>query len=408
MSSKSNAAAQPPGRMELHPFLNKLPAVLIAIGVLGGAIGLFTNRTQFAYSYLLAFMFFLSIGLGGLFLTLIHHLFDASWSVPVRRINEHFGFLLPVMAVLFIPIALLAPVIYKWMSLDPLVNHALHAKQPLLTKGGFYLVAVLVFAIWSWLTYRLRHWSLEQDKTGAAKCTFAMRRHSAYGIYLFAFTLTLASILWMQGVQFQWFSTMYGVYYFAGSVWVTLATLYLVTVILVRTGPLDGVIHRRQMHDIGVLFFTFTVFYAYIAFSQYFIIWNANIPEETYFFTMREEGSWWQISLLLVFGHFFIPFLALLRIDAKLSLPLMIPLVGWAWAMHFIDMSFNIVPELHPAGFHLSWLDFTCLAFIGGVLATMFLKYFRAHAPYPIKDPRLAEGLGVHHVGARPPIAAPQ
>lgn len=408
MSSPTNAAAPSPERMELHPFLKKLPGLLIAVGALGAVVGLFANREQFAYSYLVAYMFYLSIGLGGLLLTMLHHLFDASWSTPLRRINEHFGFLLPVMAMLFIPIALLGPTLYEWMNLNVETNHSLHAKQPLLTKPGFYLVALMVFAVWTWLSYRLRYWSIQQDKSGEARCTFAMRKHSAYGIYATALTLTLAAILWMQGVQFQWYSTMYGVYYFSGSVWVTLATLYGVTVILERTGPLNGVIHRRQMHDIGVLFFAFTVFYAYIAFSQYFIVWNANIPEETYFFTLREKGTWWQIGLLIVFGHFFIPFLALLRIDAKLSLPLMIPLIGWAWVMHFIDMSFNVMPQLHPDNFHLSWQDLTCLALIGGILTTVFLKYLRAHAPYPIKDPRLAEGLGVHHVGARPPIAAPQ
>jgi len=410
------ASQQPAARLVIPPIWQKLPMILVLAGGLGGAIGVFTVPRQFAHSYLLAFMFFLSICLGSMFLVLIHHLFDANWSVPLRRVNEHLAFLSPVMAVLFVPIALSALIapgqLYEWMALDPHADHALHAKQPVFTMGGFFLVAGLVFAVWIWLSYNLRKWSLEQDKTSdkddarRVLCTRKMRMHSAYGIYAFAFTLTLAVIMWMKALEHQWFSTMYGVYYYAGSVWVALATLYVITVVLKKAGPLSGVVHKRQFHDIGVLWLAFTVFYAYIHFSQYFLIYNANIPEETYYYVKREAGTWRQIGFILIFGHFLLPFLLLLRIDAKLKLSVMLPLAAWAWFMHFSDMSFNIMPLIHKDGFVLHALDLACMAFIGGVLTMVFLKYFNAHAPYPLKDPRLGEALGVHEAGARPPIAA--
>ena len=175
--------------------------------------------------------------------------------------------------------------------------------------------------------------------------------------------------------------------------------------LILRTGPLDGVVHTRQYHDLGVLLLAFTVFYAYIAFSQYFLIWNAAIPEETFWYIQRENGTWWEIGMLLIFGHFALPFLALLRIDSKLALPVMVPLCFWAWAMHFCDLSFNIMPVIHPKHFWLDWRDLACLAFIGGVLGLVFVRYFNAHPPYPIKDPRLGESLGVHHASSRAPIA---
>jgi hypothetical protein len=329
--------------------------------------------------------------------------------VPLRRVCEHIAFLLPVMGVLFIPIAIMGkPLIYAWMRHDPNLDHALHAKQPIFQVGWFLAIAVGLFLIWTWLTYNLRKWSLRQDITGAAECTFAMRKYAAGGIYIFALTLTIAAIFWVKSLEHQWFSTMYGVYYFAGSVWVFLATLYLIAVLLKRTGPLSGVIHRRQFHDVGVLWFAFTVFYAYIAFSQYFLIWNAAIPEETFWYVQREKGSWWDIGMLLIFGHFAFPFLALLRIDAKLSLTLMLPLCLWGWMMHFCDLSFNIMPVIHPGGFVLHWLDLACLAFFAGVLSLVFIKYFKSHPPYPLKDPRLGEALGVHHVGSLPPATAPE
>jgi hypothetical protein len=400
-------------RLVFPPWARKLPLILIVAGALVALIAAAVNVRQFAYSYLLAYMFFLSICLGGLFLVIIHHLFDASWSVPVRRITEHLAFLLPVMAVLFIPIAMLAPnTLYPWLiewvkgGAD--ADHALAAKQPMFSLPWFYIIAALLFLIWWWLSAGLRKWSLRQDQTGDPRCTYMMRRYAAGGIYLFALTLTLAAIMWMKSIEHQWFSTMYGVYYFAASVWVTLATVYFITMMLHRTGPLAGVVGTRQFHDIGVLLFAFTVFYAYIAFSQYFLIWNAAMPEETFWYVKREQGSWWDISMLLIFGHFALPFLSLLRIDAKLWLPLMVPMCGWTWMMHFADMSFNIMPVLHDKNFVLHWADLGCMAFIGGVLSLVFLKYYFSHAPYPLKDPRLAEALGVYHHAGETSVAPPQ
>lgn len=405
MSSPAIATNQP-ASLSIDAKWGKLPVVLIALGLLAGGIGWATNRTQFGYSYLLAYMFFLSICLGGLFISIIHHLFDANWTMPLRRVCEHLACLLPIMAILFIPIAILAPThIYGWMRNLAHPDAALAAKQPLFTLKGFYISALVIFAAWTWLTLRMRHWSLLQDKTGDVKCTFALRKHAAYGIFVFAFSLTLAAIMWMKSLEHQWFSTMYGVYYFAGSVWTTLATLYVILVVLQR-GPLNGVVHNRTFHDTGVLFFAFTVFYAYIAFSQYFLIWNAAMPEETFWYVQREKGSWWQIGMLMIFGHFLLPFLAMLRIDAKLTTPVMIPLCIWAWLMHFCDMSFNIMPVIHPDNFVLHWLDLACMAFIGGALSFVFVYYFKKHPPYPLKDPRMEEALGVHHGGGRPPIAA--
>lgn len=384
-----------------------VPRWLMIVGGLGAALGWVVPslRVQFAYSWLLAFMFFLSLCLGGLFLVLVHHLFDASWSVPIRRFVEHIACLLPVMAVLFIPIAILAPIIpiYPWMDLDPHADHALHAKQPLFTVPMFYVVAAFCFGVWWLFSSKLRSWSLRQDETGAAHCTFQMRKWAAVGIFFFAITLTLAAVMWMKALQHHWFSTMYGVYYFAGSVWTTVATVYVLAVLLQRSGLLREVVHEETYYFIGSLLLAFTVFYAYIHFSQYFIIWNANMPEETFWYVVREKGSWWDIGMVIIFGHFFLPFLLLLRIDWKLKLPVMGFLFVWAWLMHFIDLSFNIMPVLHPDGFVLHWLDLACLAFIGGVLTTFFLKSVAAHPAFPQRDPRLAEALRVYV----PPAVAP-
>jgi len=374
-----------------------LPNILLIVGGLLSLLGAYLDTKQFGFSWLQAFMFCLSFSVGALFLVIAHHLFDASWSVGIRRFLEHIACLsFPWLAILFIPIALLAPKIYSWMSANPHLDHALHAKLPLFTKPAFYLVAAICFVIWGLISSRLRYWSLQQDKTGAAECTYKMRVVSCIGVVLYALTVTIAAIMWMKALMYEWFSTMYGVYYFAGSVWVTLATAYVIAVILKRNGMLKSVLFEKQFYFIGSLLFAFTVFYAYVTFFQYFIIWNANMPEETFWYVLREKGSWWGIGMVIIFGHFLLPFLLLLRIDWKLKLCVMLPLAIWAWAMHYADMAFNIGPSLHPNGFVLHWIDIACLMFMVGLLSKVFLKNFLAHPPFPQRDPRMAEGLDVY------------
>jgi hypothetical protein len=166
-----------------------------------------------------------------------------------------------------------------------------------------------------------------------------------------------------------------------------------------RQRVLTHVLHDHQFYFMGTLFFAFTVFYAYVTFSQYFIIWNANMPEETFWYVVREKGTWFCVSMVIIFGHFFLPFLSLLRIDIKSSPKFVIPLAIWAWLMHYNDLSFNITPVLHPEGFPFkwAWLDIGCLALMVGVISKVFIAKYREAAPYPLKDPRLIEAMGHSH-----------
>ena len=388
-----------PGQREMLKYVIMLAFTLSMVSVFANVEGAQSQAfgVQAAFSWLLAYMFFLSICLGSLFLVLLHHLFDSAWSAPLRRVFENMASLIPWMALGFLPIIAFGDQMYGWMAMETAGNpdHALHAKHAYLNKPFFYFRAVLYFSIWTWLTHKLRYWSVRQDTEGTAECTFKMRKFAYMGVFLFAFTLTLAAIDWVKSLEHAWFSTMFGVYYFASSVWLTLGTMYALVVVLSRNGPLTGVVGKRQFYDLGLLFFAFTVFYAYIHFSQYFLIWNANIPEETYYYVNRETGSWWDISMLIIFGHFFIPFLCLLRIDAKLSFAVVIPMAAWAWLMHYIDLSFNIMPVLHPEGFSWStlWIDISCMVAIGGFLLLKFMDKMGTAAPYPLKDPRLKEAL---------------
>lgn len=372
----------------------------LVIGVIGWLISYKSGGVSFLLSYLVAFMFVLSLGAGSLFLVMAHHLFDAGWSVPIRRFCEHLSYsVFTMLPLLFLPIGIFAKKIYVWMSLDPHGDHALHAKQPIFTLGGFWAISIATLAILFFLSKRLRDLSLNQDKDGAAHWTLKMRVTSCIGIFLFAFSLTFGVIMWMKALQHQWFSTMYGVHYFAGSVWLTLATVYVITMILDRLGIISDVLHEHQYYFLGTLMFAFTVFYAYVTFSQYFIIWNANMPEETFYYVIREKGTWFWVSLVIIFGHFFLPFLALLRIDVKSKFGIMVPLAIWAWLMHFVDMTWNVMPAHFLNGFPFGWaaIALGLVAFMVGILAMLFLNKFKSTPPFPQKDPRLIEAMGLYH-----------
>jgi len=407
-----------------------IPQIAVGIGLVLCIYGLVQDKQQFAFSYLTAFMFFLSLGLGSLFLVLVHHLFDAGWSSPIRRYCEHLACLLfPWLGLAFIPIGFLGPeYIYPWMRIeDPHADHALHVKMALFNKPTWYAASGILFLLWGWLTHRLRYWSLQQDKSGTPDfegkllfpehllvgvyrniqglpfekdqqqvvCTRMMRIHSAYGIILFAFSLTLGAILWMKSIQHQFFSTMYGVYYFAGSLWMSISVAWIIGRIL-KAKNIIPQLHTLQFYNLGTMLLAFTVFYAYIHFSQYFLIWNAAVPEETFWYVLREQGSWAYVSWALIIGHFLIPFLALLRIDVKLTNRVMVPVFIWVLLMHYMDMYFNVMPEIHEAGPSPALADLGAMLFLGGALVWIFMRDLFSHPVILMKDPRMGEALERH------------
>lgn len=371
-------------------------AILTGVGAAASVIR--NGGTEFGFAYLLAFMFYYSIALGALFMVMVHHLTDAGWSVGIRRFCEHLASLLfPWLAILFIPVGLFGSKIYAWMKLDPATNNLVAAKYPVFTIPGFWITSAIFFGIWWILSSRLRELSLEQDDTGAVECTRKMRFYSGWGIVVFGLTLTFSGVLWMQAVQYQWFSAIYGVYFFASSVWAGLAVIYVIAVAMLRQGILTPVLKPHYFYFLGVLLLAFTLLSSYAEFAQYFVVWNANMPEETFWYLMREKGGWFGLSLVLILGKCFIPFFVLLPIHTKTNFRVLVPVCLLIAVMHFADLAFNILPAWHPGANHCKWifLHVGCLLFMGGLLGKVFINKFNAHPPYPQRDPRLLEAMGV-------------
>jgi hypothetical protein len=365
-------------------------------GILGlalSAAGYFVDSKQFFHSYLVAFAFWTSIGLGGLFFTLLNHLVGAEWSIVLRRISETIMVALPIMLFFFIPVVLGFHDLYHWSHKDVVdADPILKAKAGYLNEPFFIIRTVVYFAIWFVFGRTLYRMSIKQDG-GDQSNNGRMRQISAPGMILFAFTCTYAAFDWLMSLQPHWFSTIFGVWYFAAGLLASLAFINLFAQVLRRNGVLGEQITVEHYHDLGKLKFAFTIFWAYIAFSQFFLIWYANIPEETIFYLHRWEGSWQYVSLLLIFGHLILPFLWLIPRATKRNLPAMAIIGVWLLLMHWVDLYWNVFPNLHEHGFKLSWMDATTMIGIGGIFLWFMWLRLSANALIPVKDPKLDKSL---------------
>ncbi len=385
-------ATIPPG----HSW-NRMPVVGAGCAVLGAAgcaiLG-FANPQQFFFSWLVSFLFFLSLALGALFFVLIQYAAQGGWGTVLRRIGETTFATLPVMAALFLPLLLGLRDLYSWSAPGAAEHDALlRWKAPFLNVPFFLIRAALYFACWSFIALFYYRVSRRQDATGDPALYGRLRRLAGPAIIVLGITQTFASIDWIMSLTPHWYSTMFGVYFFAGSFVGFIALLSVAAAAMRRAGLLDTVISPEHLHDVGKLLFAFTAFWAYIAFSQFFLIWYANLPEETIWYKARLEGSWKTVSILLMAGHFGVPFFYLMgRAVKRRGWTLA---VGGAWllAMHFLDLYWQVMPTLHRDGVRPSALDAAALLAIGGCFVAAASWLMQRQALVPLRDPRLAESI---------------
>lgn len=382
---------------ELAPMVIKVAVAIGMLGIAGTAwlaYGAHDGGEHFYRSYLVAFVYFLSLSLGALFFVVLQHLTHSGWSVVLRRMAEAVAANLPVLAVLAIPILFGLHHLYHWS--DPEVvagDHLLQGKAGYLNVRFFLIRMVMYFAVWAGLSRFYFRSSLRQDETGDPALTLKMERLSGPAIVLYAVTQTFASFDLLMSLDAHWFSTIYGVYFFAGSILGFFAMLPIIFYLLQRSGRLTHSVTTEHFHDMGKLAFAFTVFWAYIAFSQFMLIWYANMPEETGWYLRRQQGQWAWVSLALLFGHFVIPFLALIsRYPKRRRGMIVIPTV-WILLMHWLDIYWLVMPEVSQARVPFSMLDLTCFLAVGGILVAAAAHRMRRRALVCEKDPRVAESL---------------
>jgi len=424
----SSHAASAPAALSAAP-ASTAPAASKALtlglaGIALTALGLFVSGAKVvAHSWLVGVTYWTAIAIGMLLLVLIHHIFDASWSTVIRRQFEHGLAAFKWLGLLFSPL-LLASFLYDrdliWPWLD--LNHEMHGghtvgHDPLYLKKAAFLnpgmllgMTIGFFVSWIWLSSRLRRASFTQDQDGSLGWTRHNRVTAAIGLPIAALTLTFAAIYWIKSLEYHWFSTMYGVWFFANCVRGALSFGVIIMVWLWQRGDYRGILNTNHFHSIGMLMLAFTVFWAYVTFSQYFLIWNANVPEETFWYNLREinhdgaSNQWKWIGIFgILFGHFFIPFFFLLSYRFKITPHILRRIAIWILAIILLDLCYNIMPALKDShgdalpllSLNLVWI-LTSVVGVGGVCVWAYLRSFGTAKLIPIRDPRIGESL-THH-----------
>ncbi len=376
---------------------------LLVISVIGGIV----DPPRFYFAYLVGWMFCVALSLGGLFFVMIHHLTRSHWAVVVRRIAEVLAMSFPALLVLSLPVFIGMHDLFHWTHHD-IYDPASPAYDPILAgkhvylNTPFFIVRVLVyFSVWTLISYKLYKLSVRQDVDPDTSIPAAQRKVSAWGVPVFALTLAFSSYDLLMSLDPHWFSTMFGVYFFAGAFWSAVAFIAFTGILLQRMGVLRGVVTREHYHDLGKWMFAFTVFWAYIAFSQYMLIWYANLKEETIWFAHRLENGWEYHSAALLIMHFIVPFLIMLPRAAKRSIPLLAIMAVWFFIMQWFDLHWLSLPVLsmtHPEAATFHWLDLTCWLGLFGLFGSLFLFRLGRHSLVPVNDPRLPKSLAFENI----------
>ena len=375
----------------------RLPVIAGVVGVLALAVSfaLGGHGEQLAFSYLTGFVYWLTVALGGLFFVLLHYLARSGWSVVVRRLAEHVMATLPMFALLFIPVAFSMHSLYHWTHEDAVAHDPILQHKSVYLDSGFFLArAAFYFLVWTVLAVYFWRQSARQDASGDLEITRRSQRFSALGMVLFGITLTFASFDWLMSLEPHWFSTIFGVYVFAGCVVAIFSFLILLVLQLKASGAMTQVVTWEHFHDMGKLLFGFVVFWAYIGFSQFMLIWYANIPEETFWFELRwADPGWRWASIFLAAGHFVLPFFFLISQPVKRNRVTLTLGAVWMLFMHWVDIYWLVMPTLHHEAFKLSLLDLTCWLGIGGLFFAVLGHLMQRGSLVPLRDPRLAESL---------------
>ncbi len=407
-----------------HVKLMPLALIVGAVGV-GLAYALSQFQLQrFSYIYLVNFAFVLTMCIGSLFFVTISHLTRAGWNVTLRRIAELYAQCLPVLFILFLPILipllLSSDGLYVWNQggwsmthatndlKDTVANLPLADRPPLeqmkaayLNKGFFAIRWVIYFCIWGGMATFFLRTSLKQDTTGDKKLTSWMQAFSAPAMILFAASIVFSSMDLLMSLEPLWFSTMFPVYFFAGSVLSSLALITLTSLNLQRSGRITDEVTTEHYHDMGKLMFGFVVFWGYIAFSQFMLIWYANIPEETFWYEYRMdlENGWGILSIILLVGHLFVPFLFMMGRTMRRNKNLMFIATIYLLVMHWIDLYWLVMPQYARAGGEIGFgfmsvlADLACTVGIIGLFMGIFFLVTRDKPLVTLQDPRLGEAL---------------
>lgn len=375
---------------------------LIAGGV--GAVlcllGLVLSPAYFFRAWLVGWVFWMGVTLGCLAIFMLNHLTRGAWGLVVRRVLEAASRTLPLLLILFIPIAFGMRELYEWarpevVRGDELLLH----KQAYLNPTFFFIRLIVYFLIWGGFAWILNRLSLRQDREADPALARRMQLIAAFGIVGYCLAVTFAAVDWLMSLQPHWYSTIYGVYLMGSQGLSALAFLIVVALFLSRREPMSGVLQPRHFHDWGNLLFAFVMLWAYFSFSQFLIIWAGNLPEEISFFLPRTRGGWGYVAIAIVLFHFAVPFVLLLSRDLKRNAGRLAVVAVLMLVMRWAELLWQVEPAFpaseRNAAFY--WLYLAAPVAIGGFWLFWFVRELKKRPLLPVGDPYLAEAIAHEH-----------
>ena len=382
------------GGVRTRNLAGAIGAAGLALTLVGGLVG---DPRRALFAYLLAYVYWLGIALGALILLGAFHASSAKWPVVLRRFLEFVPSSLPLFVVLLVPILLGLRHLFSWMDPSALAAEARRAVEHRgrwLSPTFFVVRAAIYFAVWIGVSWLLRSWSIRQDADGGHELTRRQRRLGAGSLPFVALTMTFAAFDWMMSLDPRFYSTIFGVYWFAGSFVCTFAVLAIAGA-ATRADPTQFGAHMNQdhFHSVGKFMLAFVAFWAYVAFSQFMLIWIANVPEEVPWYLVRIRGGWLPVFAFLAVFHFVVPFFLLLSRPLKRDPRRLAALGAWLLFVHWVDLYWLIMPVLHEAGPRPSPWDLTAVAGVGGLAVAFVLWRMHGVAAVPLRDPYLDDSL---------------
>ena len=350
--------------------------------------------TQFFRSYLFAYVFWIGIPLGSLAFIMLHHLTGGRWGFGIRGLLEACTRTLPLMTLLFVPLLFGLARIYLWaqpaaVAADPTLQY----KRPYLNAPFFLARAAIYFLVWLALSSLLNRWSRNQDRTNESDSPSLLRELSGPGLVLYGLTVTFASGDWVMSIERHGFSSIYGMRFMVVQVLAALAFTVAILPLIAGVAPFSELITPQLLNDLGNFLLTFVMLWAYLAFSQFLIIWSGNLKEEIPWYTTRANGAWAAIAVVLLVLHFGVPFLLLLSRNVKQRLGVLAAVAAGLVALTVVDVFWLMVPGFLPDRPRLHWMDLLALMGIGGVWFATFLWQLQNRPLLPLHDPELRGAL---------------
>lgn len=372
-------------------------ALLIGlVGIVATAAGYFVNRPVFFRAYLVAWLVCLSIALGSLAFSMIHHLTGGGWGLVIRRLFEAATRTLPLLLLLGLPLFFLGlPELYVWARPDVMAHDAmLQKKAAYLNPTAFYIRYLVYFAIWGFLAWRLDRLSAAQDAEADSSLIARMKKVAAPGLIAYCLVATFAGVDWLMSIEPHWYSTIYGIYFFGGHGLTTMAFIILMARYLVAREPMNHVFKADHFHDYGKLLFATTMLWAYFSFSQFLIIWAGNLPEEQIWYDHRIRHGWGPLALTIALFHFCVPFLLLLSRGLKRRPRTLAMVATLMLVMRWADNFWQVEPAFSQRAFSFHWLFPAAAIGIGGLWFWVYLGQLKKRPLLPVNDPYLPEALG--------------